>query len=65
MSVSKEELHRLVDALPDDSTETVRRFLAWVIDEETDVDLEPLTDEEWAAVRRGEEQLARGEYVTL
>lgn len=65
MTVAKEELHRLVDALPESATETVRRFLAWILDEEAATDLEPLTEREWAHVRRGEEQLTTGDYVRL
>lgn len=65
VSVPKEELHRLVDALPERATEMAKRFLAWIIDEESDVDPVPLTDEERAKVQRGERQIADGEFVTL
>ena len=65
MAIPKEELHRLVDALPETATETVRLFLAWIIDEDADLDLAPLTEREWAGIRRGENQLADGNYVTL
>lgn len=56
----KEELHRLIDQLPaweaTDALEHVRYLLS---------DEDSLTDEEMAEVRLGEEEIARGEYVTL
>lgn len=56
----REELHRLIDQLPAweavDALNHVRRLLR---------EEEGLTEEEWEEVRRGEEEIARGEYVTL
>lgn len=43
VGVPKEELHMLVDALPERATEMAERFLAWIIDEESDIDHVPLT----------------------
>jgi predicted transcriptional regulator len=56
----REELHRLIDQLPAweavDALDHVRYLLS---DEDT------LTEEEMEEVRQGEEEIARGEYVTL
>lgn len=60
MAVPKEDLHRLVDALPEAATETARRFLTWIIEEEGDADPLPLSEAEWQGVRRGEAELAAG-----
>ena len=75
---AKEELYRLVDALPEGETHAARRFLEYLRDaSRTGVadgddpvmqafmaapeDDEPLTPAEEAAIREGEEALARGE----
>ena len=56
----KQELHRLVDLLAEEDEESARDYLTWLLaDEDT------LSDEERAAVREGEAEIARGEYVTL
>lgn len=65
MAVPKDDLHRLVDALPDAATETARRFLTWIIEEESDTDSLPLSDAEWRGVRQGEAELAAGDHITL
>jgi predicted transcriptional regulator len=65
MAVRKDDLHRLVEALPDAALEPARRFLQWILDEETSIDSLPLTAAEWDAVRRGEAEIARGEVVRL
>ena len=66
-----EELHRLVDELPEQEHHAARRFLEYLRDHSRDpvwqaflnapVDDEPLTDEDIAAIREGEEAIARGE----
>lgn len=65
MAIPKEQLHRLIEALPDAATEPAQRFLQWILDEEAEVDLLPLTAEDWDAVHQGEAELARGDYVRL
>lgn len=56
----KEELHRLIDQLPAweaaDALDHARHLLS---------DGEELTEEEMAEVRKAEETMARGEYVTF
>ncbi len=56
----KEEIHALVDELPEDAAAEVLDYLHWLTAE-----TETLSEEELARVQRGEEQIARGEYVTL
>jgi len=56
----KEELHSLVDLLDDEAAAKALDYLWWLAS-----DSETLSEDEWAAVREGEAQVARGEYVTL
>ena len=62
---AKDDLHRLVDALPDTATETPRRFLTWIIEEEGGTDPLPLSEAEWRGVRQGEAEFAAGDHVAL
>ena len=57
----KEELIELVHSLSDEDATNVLDYARWVLREEDD----ELTAEEWTEVRRGEEQIARGESITL
>ncbi len=59
--VAREELHRLVDLLPEeDWTEAQQLLFSFIIDDE------PVTPEDLAAAAaEGEAQIARGEFVTL
>ena len=56
----KEELHRLVDQLSEREAFDALDHVRWLLRDEDE-----LTDEEWEAVREGEAEIARGEYVTL
>lgn len=57
---TKEELHRIVDLLPQPEAEDALEYLRWLIaDEET------LTPDELAAVEVAESQVKAGNYVTL
>ena len=56
----KEELHRLVDELSDREAFDALDHVRWLLSDEDE-----LTEEEWDAVREGEAEIARGEYVTL
>jgi len=56
----KQELHRLVDQLEDEEEESALEYLQWLLGDE-----DSLTEQELAAVKEGEEEIARGEYVTL
>lgn len=59
---ANEELHRLIDMLPEADWPIASRFLHFLAEGGGD---EPLSDEDWAAVREGEAEIARGEFVTL
>lgn len=59
-----EELHRLVDYLPEEQAGVVKRLVELLI-EKDDIDPDPLTPEEEAALQRAREQVARGETVPL
>jgi hypothetical protein len=56
----KQELHRLIDLLEDEDEESALEYLQWLINDE-----DVLTDEERDAVKQGESEIARGEFVTL
>jgi hypothetical protein len=56
----KEELHSRVDLLDDEDAEEALDYLRWLAS-----DTETLSEEDWAAVREGEAQVARGEYTIL
>lgn len=59
---SNEELHCLVDMLPESDWPLASRFLNFLAEGGTD---EPLTEADWAAVREGDAAIARGEFITL
>ena len=58
---AKETLHHLVDLLPDEELPAANRFLQFLVEEAA----EPLSDEDWAAVRAGEAAISRGEFTAL
>jgi hypothetical protein len=58
MSATKEELHRLLESLPEEELSQVRDFVKVLIEEPED-----LTEEERQEVREGEEEVRRGEWV--
>ncbi len=57
---AKEELHKLIDELDDIDAAEVLAQVHWLLS-----DGDTLSPEELEMVRQGEEQVARGEYVTL
>ena len=57
---TKESLHELVDALPDEQTDEALEYLYWLLAES-----DTLTEDELKVMGIGEAELARGEYVTL
>lgn len=57
-----EELHRLIDKLPEDEWPLASRFLHFLAEGGGDA---PLSDEDRASVREGDAEMARGEFVTL
>lgn len=68
---TKEALHRLVDAIPQDHLETAERALEPLVDPvllalaNAPLDDEPETDEEREAVAEGRAALARGDSMSL
>jgi predicted transcriptional regulator len=58
----REDLYHLVDQLAETELEKARRLLEVL---NRDVDDDAITEEEMAEIRRGAEQVERGEYVTL
>ena len=70
----KDDLHRLVDELPEDELPAAKRFLQYLYDMtdpvlraliESPEDDEPEIDEERAAVAEGYEDLAAGRVVSF
>ncbi len=62
MSVNREELHRLIEALPVTELPIARRFLEYLRDTGDEEELSP---EDVEAVNRGLEDLKAGRYMTL
>ena len=58
---AKETLHQLVEPLPDDELLVANRFLQFLVDDAA----EPLSEDDWAAVRQGETAIASGEFAQL
>jgi hypothetical protein len=56
----KEELHSLIELLDEDAAAEALDYVRWLT-----TDAEPVSAEDLAAIRRGQEQIGRGEYVTL
>lgn len=75
MSVAKNNLHDLIDKLPDTEAESARRFLEFLIAQadkvyiqalrEMPMDDEPLTDEDLNAIREGREDIKAGRVQTI
>lgn len=73
MSTTKERLHELIDALPEEELRAAERYLqylhelgsdpVWRAFAEAPYDDEPLTSEEEEAIRRADEEIERGETV--
>ncbi len=56
----KEEIHELVELLPNAEAADALDYVQWLLAEE-----DTLTAEEMELVRQGMEEIARGDYVTL
>lgn len=69
--MTRNDLHRLVDELPEHSFEAAARYLVRVRDpmiaklDTTPLDDEPFTEEEQAEVERARQRLDRGEGIPL
>ena len=59
---ANEDLHRLIDLLPEAEWPLASRFLHFLTEGGGDP---PLSEADWAAVSDGDAQVARGEFVTL
>jgi len=59
---SKEQLHALIDLLPEGEIPAASRFLEFLVH---DLESEPLTEEDLQAVQQGQAEIARGEYSSL
>jgi len=58
MTAIRDELHQLVESLPEEDLTQVRDFVKVFLEEPDE-----LTKEEWQEVREGEEEFRRGEWV--
>ena len=75
MSLAKNNLHDLIDKLPDTEAESARRFLEFLIAQadkvyiqalrEMPIDDEPLTDEDLNAIKDSREDIKAGRTQTL
>ena len=61
----KDEIHHLVEQLPEGELHAARRFLAYLCAAPEEFDDEPLSAEAAEALQRAEEAMKRGEYLTL
>ena len=61
MVSAKETLHQLVELLPDEELPVANRFLQFLVDDAA----EPLSKDDWEAVRQGEGAIASGEFTQL
>lgn len=59
---SKEQLHELIDLLPEGEILAASRFLEFLVH---DLESERLTEEDLQAVQQGQAEIARGEYSSL
>jgi hypothetical protein len=59
---TKEQLHQLIDLLPDGEIPAASRFLEFLVH---DRESEQLADEDLLAVQQGQAEIARGEFTSL
>ena len=59
---SKEQLHELIDLLPEGEILAASRFLEFLV---RDVEGERLSEEDLQTVQQGQAEIARGEYSSL
>lgn len=57
---AKEQIHMLVESLPEEVADDVLDYVRWLAAES-----DTLSEDELSAVRCGDEEIARGEVVTL
>lgn len=61
MATKKEELKRIIDSMPEEMLPSPTEFLKSLIPE----DDEPLTEEELKRIAKAQEEIEKGNYVTL
>ena len=59
---TKEQVHSLVDMLPEAEVIAASRYLQFLVNDLAD---EPLTEEDWREVRAGEAEIANGDFTSL
>ena len=59
---SKEQLHALIDLLPEGEIPAASRFLEFLVNDVAD---ELMTEDDWRVVRAGQAEIARGAFTTL
>ena len=64
MSETKQELQRYIESISEDDPKAVLTFFRQFIRSPYPVG-EPMTPEEAEAFKRGEEEIAKGEYLTM
>lgn len=65
MSIARQELHRVVDMLNDDDTETFLKLIKRIVYLEDMEDNEPLSEEELEGIRLSREDIKNGDYIYL
>lgn len=59
MTTTRDEIYELLESLPDENLEDVRNFVMVLLSEPDN-----LTEDEWQEVRKGEEEVRQGKWVT-
>lgn len=62
MAMSREQLHRIIDSLPDDRVDFIAKKLTELI---VQIDIEPLTPEDVQAIHEARAEFERGESIRL
>ncbi len=75
MSVAKKRIHELVERLPETDEPVVLRYLEFLAEgskariarslANAPIDDEPLTQEDWEAIRKGEENISHGHVISV
>jgi len=60
MSISREELHKAIERLPNERLQEALDYLRVLLEEP-----EELTPEEWEEVRAGQKEIAKGKGISL
>ncbi|MFZ5449748.1 MAG: hypothetical protein ACOZFS_14045 [Thermodesulfobacteriota bacterium] len=63
--LSQEFLNKVKKVAQGPDADLLYDMVELLYERQSEYDDEPLTDEDWAAIREGEAAIARGEFVTL